>query len=110
VGPGGVVTSRSTLGLDGNRTSDSREPGECRRCRWGFAKDGTTDRSRTARARAHNEKTPNLGRSHWRQGTGFPVTEEALTAYAVIEFESPRLVANAQDITIDGHVVALGVE
>ena len=59
---------------------------------------------------AHHEKTPNLRRSHWPQGSGFPVAEEALGANAVLEFESPRLVANAQDITIDGHLVAPDVE
>ena len=44
------------------------------------------------------------------KGSGFPVVEEALNAYAVIEFESPRLVANAQDITLDGHLVQGHVE
>ena len=41
---------------------------------------------------------------------GFPILEEALYAYPVVEFESPRLVANAQDITLDGHLVEGHVE
>jgi len=43
------------------------------------------------------------------KGAGFPIVEEALHAYAVIEFESPRLVANAQ-ITLDGDVLKGHVE
>ena len=44
------------------------------------------------------------------QDPGLPVLEDALGAYATIECESPRLIANPHDITLDGHIVESDVE
>ena len=64
-----------------------------------------------SRAPAHVKPTPsNLRRRYRRHSACFPVAEEALNAYVTGEFESPRLVANAHLITVDGHVVATDVE
>jgi hypothetical protein len=55
-------------------------------------------------------RNTNLGCCHTCQGPGFPVAEEALNAYFATEFESPQLVAYAQNITVDCHFLSSDVE
>jgi hypothetical protein len=42
--------------------------------------------------------------------SSFPVAEQVLNAYVIAEVESPLLVADTKDITLDCHVIACDIE